>query len=191
MIKTAVLRLLTVKVAIAACATTAAGGVALAASTGTLPNPLNNHAAGLSSRDGAPGSEKSKSSHEGGRDEDGKDANNGNNGNGGRDDAGGKPGNGADASHAPSLVGLCHAYSSGNKAEHGKALDNPAFTVLITTAGGRDKVDAFCTTLLADPNAGKNTGQDTGKKDKPEPTSTPGNGHGNGSSNGNGNSNGK
>jgi hypothetical protein len=188
MIKTAALKLLTVKVAIAAFATTAAGGVALAASTGTLPNPLNKHAAGLAPRDGTPGSEKSKSSHEGGRDEDGTDANHGN---GGRDDAGGKPGNGPDASHAPSLVGLCHAYSSGNKAEHGKALDNPAFTVLITTAGGRDKVDAFCTALLADPNAGKNTGQDNGKKDKPEPTPTPGDGHGNGNSNGNGNVNGK
>jgi hypothetical protein len=190
MIKTAVLKLLTVKLVIAACATTAAGGVALAASTGNLPNPLDKHGSAGSSRLGtAPDSEKSKSSHGGGRDDDGKDNNgNGKDGNNGN----GKPGNGPDASHAPSpsLVGLCHAYGSGNKADHGKALDNPAFTVLITTAGGRDKVDALCTALLADPNAGK----DTGKKDKPgqpEPTTTPddnqSNGNGNGNSNGNGN----
>jgi hypothetical protein len=178
MIKTAVLKLLTVKVAIAAFATAGAGGVALAASTGTLPNPLDKHAAGISPRDGGtPGSEKSKSSHGAGRDSDGKN---------GKDDSDSK-GNGPDASHAPtpSLVGLCHAYDSGNKTERGKALDNPAFTVLITTAGGRDKVDAYCTTLLADPNAGK----DTGKKDKPEPTPTPGDDHSNGNSNGKQNSN--
>jgi hypothetical protein len=185
MIKTAVLKLLTVKVVIAACATTAAGGVALAASTGNLPNPLDKHGSAGSSRMGtAPDSEKSKSSHGGDRDDDGKNGKNAKDGNGGTD---GKPGNGPDASHAPSpsLVGLCHAYDSGNKAEHGKALDNPAFTVLITTAGGRDKVDAFCAALLADPNAGK----DTGKKDKPEPTSTPGDNNSNGNSNGKQNSN--
>jgi hypothetical protein len=186
MIKTAVLKLLTVKVVIAACATTAAGGVALAASTGNLPNPLDKHGSGVSSRlDTAPDSEKSKSSHGGDRDGDGKDGKDGNNGNG---NGNGKQGNGPDASHAPSpsLVGLCHAYGSGNKADHGKALDNPAFTVLITTAGGRDKVDAFCATLLADPNAAK----DTGKKDKPakpEPTTTPGDNQSNGNGNGNGN----
>jgi hypothetical protein len=196
MIKTAVLKLLTVKVVIAACATTAAGGVALAASTGNLPNPLDKHGSGGSSQIGtAPDSEKSKSSHGGGRD-DGKDKDGKNNDNGN-----GKQGN-ADASHAPSpsLVGLCHAYDSGNKADHGKALDNPAFTVLITTAGGRDKVDAFCIALLANPNAGNDNGNgngngnDNGKKAKPDPTTSPGgngNGNSNGNGNGNGNSNGK
>jgi hypothetical protein len=196
-----IMKLLTVKVLIAACATTAAGGVALAAGTGNLPNPLDKHGSGGSSRMGtAPDSEKSKSSHGTGRDDDGKgkdgkDGDNDGNGNG-NGNGNGKPGNGSDASHAPSpsLVGLCHAYSSGNKADHGKALDNPAFTVLITTAGGRDKVDAFCTALLADPNAGNDNGKsDNGKKDKPgkaEPTATPTDsqhGNGNGSSNGNGN----
>jgi hypothetical protein len=183
MIKTAVLKLLTVKVLVAACATTAAGGAALAASTGNLPNPLDNHASGTSSQLGTgPDSEKSKSPHGGGRD----DSKDGKNGKDAKDDNG-KPGNGPDATHAPSpsLVGLCHAYDSGNKAEHGKALDNPAFTVLITTAGGRDKVDAFCAALLADPNAGK----DTGKKDKPanpESTATPADNQPNGNGNGTG-----
>jgi hypothetical protein len=178
MIKTAVLKLLTVKVAIAAAATTAAGGVAFAASTGTLPNPLDKHATGVSSGVDAshPAADKSKSSHRGAGADD-KDAKDGN---GGTD---GKPGNGPDASHAPtpSLVGLCQAYGSGNKAEHGKALDNPAFTVLITAAGGRDRVDAFCTALLANPDAGK----DNSKKDKPQATPTPADDHSNGKQNSN------
>src|SRR6185312_16369620 len=69
------------------------------------------------------------------------------------------PGGRADASHAPSpsLVGLCHAYTAGNKSEHGKALDNPAFTILITTAGGKDKVDGYCQALLASSASGTDT----------------------------------
>jgi hypothetical protein len=46
------------------------------------------------------------------------------------------------------LVGLCHAYLAGAGSDHGKALDNPAFTVLITKAGGRTMVDGFCMALL-------------------------------------------
>ncbi|GLY65126.1 hypothetical protein [Amycolatopsis taiwanensis] len=48
----------------------------------------------------------------------------------------------------PSLDGLCRAYTSGAGAEHGKALDSPAFTALITAAGGKDKVADYCTSLL-------------------------------------------
>ena len=33
--------------------------------------------------------------------------------------------------------------------DQGKALENPAFTALITAAGGKAKVDAFCVKLLA------------------------------------------
>jgi hypothetical protein len=49
----------------------------------------------------------------------------------------------------PSFVGLCHAYSSGNKATHGKALQSPAFLALVTAAGGEGQVVSFCTPLLA------------------------------------------
>jgi hypothetical protein len=45
MIKTAVLKLLTVKAAAVAALVVGTGGVALAASTGVLPNPLNSHPA--------------------------------------------------------------------------------------------------------------------------------------------------
>ena len=54
---------------------------------------------------------------------------------------------GANATPSPSLIGLCQAYLAGAGADHGKALDNPAFTALITAAGGRDKVDAYCASL--------------------------------------------
>ncbi|NBH03102.1 hypothetical protein, partial [Amycolatopsis sp. SID8362] len=51
-------------------------------------------------------------------------------------------------SPSPSLVGLCHAYSAGDKSEHGKALESPAFAALITAAGGKDGVDGYCDTVL-------------------------------------------
>jgi len=81
----------------------------------------------------------------------------------------------------PSLVGLCHAWLAGAGAEHGKARSNPAFTVLITAAGGSDAVDAYCTTLLgASPSP---SGEDSDepapphpdRPSHPGPTSHPGN----------------
>jgi hypothetical protein len=54
-------------------------------------------------------------------------------------------------SPSPNLRGLCTAYQAAVGDNPGKALDNPAFTVLISTAGGKDKVAAYCTTLLATP----------------------------------------
>jgi hypothetical protein len=54
---------------------------------------------------------------------------------------------GHSASPSPSLFGLCHAYAN-VAANPGKALDNPAFTALISAAGGKDKVNAFCAVVL-------------------------------------------
>jgi hypothetical protein len=48
--------------------------------------------------------------------------------------------------------GLCRAYTSGNKTEHGKALESPAFTALVTAAGGIDNVATFCGTVTAGPS---------------------------------------
>ena len=117
-IKTAVAKLLTVKAA-ALLTVFAAGGVALAATTGTLPDSL----AGLPV--GAP-----KSAHASARP---------------------TPSHPGRPSAMPSqaLVGLCHAYLAGAGSDHGKALSSPAFTSLIDAAGSRDKVDAFCTDLVA------------------------------------------
>lgn len=121
MIKSALLKLLTLKAAAVAAVVVGTGGVALAASTGAIPNPLNNHPApAASASTGHPG---------------------------GRPNASDQPG--GQASPSASLVGLCHAYTAGAGSEHGKALDSPAFQALLSAAGGKDNVDTFCTRLLA------------------------------------------
>jgi hypothetical protein len=152
MIKTAVMKLLTVKAA-AVFALAAAGGVAVAATTGTLPTTLTGSehstsgvSAASSHNAGRPSAQPSASEKGKGRDGD----QNGNNQNGNHDgDQNGNGPEGANGSPSPSLVGLCHAVDAGNKDDHGKALENPAFTALVTAAGGKAKVDAFCATLLA------------------------------------------
>jgi hypothetical protein len=159
MIKTAVMKVLTVKALVAVLVTGTAGGVALAASNGTLPNPLKESGTASSGLSAAHPS-ASKSHNPGDDAKASKDP---------------KASKGPDASKAPSpsLVGLCHAYSAGNKDEHGKALENPAFTVLITTAGGKDKVDSFCQALLASAAQDKGNAQSSAKPDNPHPTGAP------------------
>jgi hypothetical protein len=64
--------------------------------------------------------------------------------------------NGTDVTISPNehaLPGLCRAYASGNKTEHGQALQSPAFVALVTAAGGADNVTAFCAALLPGPSA--------------------------------------
>jgi hypothetical protein len=58
----------------------------------------------------------------------------------------------AQGSPSPSLVGLCTAYQADVADSPGKALDNPAFTALITAAGGKDNVIAYCTAILPGPH---------------------------------------
>jgi hypothetical protein len=122
-IKTALAKLLTLKVAAAALTVTAAGGVALAAGTGNLPQALGGAASSshpTPTRDAkAQHTPKDTAAHDG-----------------------------HSASPSPSLVGLCHAYQAGVGDSPGKALGNPAFTHLITVAGGKDAVAAYCTNLL-------------------------------------------
>lgn len=140
MIRTTLAKLLTLKAA-AILATVSAGGVALAATTGVLPNPLSQDPP-------APHSTPSDN-----------------------------PGQG---NPSPSLKGLCTAFLAGAGSEHGAALDSPAFTALITAAGGRDKVESYCTALVADgpqkPSAGHPTGPPTslpGHAPTPHPTGAP------------------
>ena len=58
------------------------------------------------------------------------------------------------ATPSPALHGLCHAYAAGAGNNPGKALDNPAFSALITAAGGRDKVTSYCATLVGSSKPG-------------------------------------
>ena len=122
MLDTALAKLLTLKVGATAIAVAATGGVALAAATGTLPDQLNPAA--------------KPSAHATGKPSDAADR-----GKGSPAEAKGSP--------SPNLVGLCHAYRAGVGDNPGKALENPAFRVLITTAGDQEKVAAYCDTLLA------------------------------------------
>ena len=48
-----------------------------------------------------------------------------------------------------SLRDLCVAIDTAHGAARARALDDPAFTVLITAAGGKDKVAAYCAPVLA------------------------------------------
>jgi hypothetical protein len=115
-------KLLTLKAAAAAAvAITATGGVALAASAGVLPNPMSDR--------GAPATEPS--AHATGK----------------PSTAGAKKA--GSAAPSPSLVGLCQAYAAGASSNPGKALENPAFQVLITSAGSKEKVDGYCDNVLA------------------------------------------
>jgi hypothetical protein len=54
----------------------------------------------------------------------------------------------SEATPTPSLTGLCKAYQAGATSNPGKALENPAFSVLVSTAGGVDSVATYCTTLV-------------------------------------------
>jgi hypothetical protein len=122
MLKIALAKLLTVKAA-AIIAASGVGGVALAASTGVLPNPLVDTPASPPATH-ALATPTTTPSHPG------------------------APGAAA-GSPSPSLLGLCQAHAAGAAANPGKALDNPAFTVLITAAGGADHVEEYCDTMAA------------------------------------------
>ncbi|HJQ44777.1 MAG TPA: hypothetical protein VJ870_00440 [Amycolatopsis sp.] len=138
MIKTTLAKLLTTKIAAAAAATAVvtAGGVAAVAATGNLPSPHGGSSSVETTTSAAP-STTADPTHE-------------------NQPASSANGEGHDASPSPSLEGLCRAYTAGAGSEHGKALDSPAFTVLITTVGGKDKVDTYCTALLATPHGDQN-----------------------------------
>jgi hypothetical protein len=76
------------------------------------------------------------------------------------------------ASPSPNLVGLCRAYGAGVADAKGKALSNPAFTALVTAAGGEEAVPAYCTTVLASAPGGKPTALPT-QAQSHQPSSRP------------------
>ncbi|MGH3716057.1 MAG: hypothetical protein ACRDT4_21730 [Micromonosporaceae bacterium] len=128
---------LTLKVALGVATALTAGGVAVAAGSGALPDTAADQAG--AHREAVGGA---TASH-------------------------GKAG-----SPSPSLTGLCTAYGNVSTKSKGKALDSPAFSALVTAAGGKDKVPGYCDELLA--------GKDKGNDDAPaggasaHPTGAPG-----------------
>ena len=145
MLKTALAKLATAKVAIVLAAA-GGGGVALAAGSGHLPGAgtTDHHvsdrptgsmsgSAHASNGHGSP----SVAAHSAAPAEESAGA--------------GRRSGTPNGSPSPNLRGLCTAFHAGVGDNPGKALDNPAFTVLIATAGGKDDVADFCTALLATP----------------------------------------
>jgi hypothetical protein len=137
-VKTTMLRMLTVKAALAAVAA-AGGGLALAAGTGVVDNPL----------DGAlsPGSSDRSVAHSPAQYVPSRQPS----GDPQRSQSATESASGAPEPQAQSLLALCRTYQAGDKAERGKAFDSPAFSGLIAAAGGQDKVDQFCDAQLAAP----------------------------------------
>ena len=122
MLKTTLAKLLTVKAAAVAAASI--GGIALAAGTGVLPVELPDTPASPPTVRQAPARPTELPAPAADQ-----------------DNAGGTP--------SPSTVGMCLAYAAEVGNNPGKALESPAFTALVTAAGGTDKVDGFCQTQTA------------------------------------------
>lgn len=129
-----VTKLLAVKAVIAAVGLTG-GGVALAAATGHMPSVTSSNPSAASSAAHATASHS----------------------------AGGQSANHPAATPSPSMRGLCQAYTAHAADNPGKSLDNPAFTALITAAGGKSSVSGFCANMLAAKPGNAPTAHSTGK----------------------------
>jgi hypothetical protein len=140
-VKTILASLLATKALAVTAAAASIGGVALAAATGSLPPAAQNAAHNLVR---APAG-----AHSDGTD----DVNERTSPATIRATPSAKP----SATPSPSLVGLCRAYSAGVATANGKALDNPAFTVLISAAGSKDAVTSYCIGVLDAAPGGKPT----------------------------------
>jgi len=141
MLKSVAGRLLALKVLAVTAGAAAAGGVAYAATTGDLSVPHGQsalHANAHSS--GAPESDDESSSSEG---TDSSSASSpAESGSSSESDESGS------AAPSPSLVGLCHAWLA-HPSNNAKLSTNPAYSVLVTAAGGVDAVNGYCATVLA------------------------------------------
>ena len=113
-------KLVTLKAAAAAALFVGAGGVAVAASTGVLPETLHRHSTPTTSAGHAAPTHRSAPS----------------------------PYPSVGAAPSTSLVGLCHTYAAGAGATQGRSLDNPRFRPLVAAADGKEHVDAYCDELL-------------------------------------------
>ena len=145
MVKTAAAKLSAASFVIGATVAAATGGVALAAATHHLPGPLHHagapvavgqsHSQGpLPSRSNQPSPLPTPATAPG---------------RSGAHRPSGSTTHTAQGSPSPSMVGLCTAYQAAVADNPGKALNNPAFTALITAAGGKGNVAAYCATVLA------------------------------------------
>lgn len=142
MLSIALAKLATAKVAIAVVAV-GGGGIALAAGSGKLPGvgDSSHHptagagpSAGSSHRPTSAGSSGASHSRRSAPP--------------GSSSHAASQGSTPAGSPTPNLRGLCTAYTARVGENPGKALENPAFSVLIKTAGGKEQVASYCATLL-------------------------------------------
>jgi hypothetical protein len=137
-------RLLVAKAVIAAVGVSG-GGIALAAATGHMP--ANHTGTAAAAHSPAPATAKP--------------------------DAGGKSASHPAGTPSPSLRGLCQAYTAHAGRNTGKSLESPAFSALITAAGGKDSVTAFCASLLATHPGNASASHPSGKPSShPAPANT-------------------
>ena len=157
MIGSALANVLAAKVLAASAAAAAVGGVALAAATGHLSS-LPSHPGGTPSASQAQHSNASTNAPSGLHSTTPPVTR-----------GSGQSSTHPSASPSPSLYGLCQAWVSG-AGTAGHAASNPAFTALITAAGGADAVDSYCAGVLAAPRPSDGSSE-TGTP----PTAAPGN----------------
>lgn len=143
MIKSAVAKLVAGKfLAAGAVAAAATGGVALAAVTGNFPNPRP----AIPSNTSAPASAGS-SSHSSPV----SSVTSATRPSRGNPTTSRPSATASSSTPKPSLTGLCLAYQAGVTSNPGSALQNPAFTALVTAAGGQSNVSPYCVTLIGAP----------------------------------------
>lgn len=156
-------RLLTAKIAALVVVVLGAGGVAVAATTGVLPNPLRTHPTGpgpaLATQRSTPTPAPSPTAP---------------------GSSGSSPTAGPSPAASANLHGLCTAYAAQLAAGHSHVLDNPAFGRLIAAAGGTSQVAAYCSALTA-PSAGTTAPGHRGIGSTNHPTGKPGATRGGGS----------
>lgn len=157
-VKTLLASLLAAKALAATAAVASIGGIALAAATGSLPPAAQNAAHHLVRAPAAASTHAAS-----GRSVTSPDTTDP------------TPQVTPSATPSPSLVGLCRAYGAGVATAKGKALDNPAFTVLVTAAGGSAAVPTYCAGVLAAAPGGKPTSLTRAQSHKPatHPTGPP------------------
>jgi hypothetical protein len=166
-LKSTLAKIVTVKAAVILAAAAGTTGVVLASTTGALNHGDGSVEHGPADRSPAVHSSAHAPAATHRNDNDDNDDNDNDR------NAGGDSGKSGEVPN-PSMLGLCNAYAAHKSDNPGKALDSPAFTALITAAGGKDKVDSYCYAVTADKDNGR-SGGDHGK-----PIDHPGNpGNGN------------
>ena len=150
MLKSVAGRLLALKILAVVAGTAAAGGVAYAAVSDTMNTPHGNSAAAHSQHPSKSDddSESDGTSAAGTESDDPSDSDAPSGSDTGSGSASGSESDEPSSSPSPSLRGLCTAWLA-HPQNDSKLATNPAYSVLVTAAGGMDSVNGYCTTLLA------------------------------------------